>query len=220
MSVDLDDIQQCELLATLPEEIQKSLCDQVRQVSIPANTQLFDRGGSCVMLPLVTQGSIRVFRQSESGREISLYRVTKDQLCIVTLSCLLGGDNYPATGVTESDVTAITVPDGLFHELIASQRQFRDSVFQLFSERISNLMGLVNEIAFHKLDQRLAQFLITQGPVINGSHQQIADELGSVREIVSRILKQFEENKWVTLGRKQVEIIDFDALEKYSTEVR
>jgi CRP/FNR family transcriptional regulator len=220
MSIQLDVIQQCGFLTRLPEDIQIAFCKQAKLVSIPANTLLFDCGSSCVTLPLVTEGSIRVFKQSESGREISLYRVTSDQLCIVTLSCLLGGDNYPATGVTESSVTAITIPDALFHELIGKHRQFRDAVFHLFSERVSGLMGLVNEIAFHKLDQRLAQFLVMRQPIINGSHQQIADELGSVREIVSRLLKQFEENNWITLSRKQIEILDPEALEEYSSDVR
>lgn len=219
MSIELDVIRQCGLLENLPEQTQKEICGRVKLVKIPANTMLFDCGGSCITLPLVLEGSVRVFKQSDTGREISLYRVTKDQICIVTLSCLLGGDNYPATGVVEEAVTAIAIPDTLFRELIATQQPFRDSVFHLFSERISGLMQLVDEVAFHKLDQRLASLLLERGPVINESHQQIADELGSVREIISRLLKQFAEKNWITLGRRQIEVIDASAIKAFSSDV-
>lgn len=220
MSVSLELIKNCGPLSELPADIQEDVSQQVKTVSIPANTTLFDYGSACVMLPLVLDGSVRVFKQSESGREISLYRVTKNQLCIVTLSCLLGGSNYPATGVTESAVSAIVIPDSLFHQLLAEHKSFRESVFQLFAERMSGLMQLINEVTFHKLDQRLAQLLLSKGSVIKESHQQVADELGSVREIVSRVLKQFEERNWIKLARKQIEVLDIKALEQFSSDAK
>lgn len=168
------------------------------------------------MLPLVLSGSIRVFKRSESGREVSLYSVTNNQLCIVTLGCLLGGNSYPATGVTEEAVSAISVPNTLFQELLVGDEGFRQSVFSQFSARITGLMELVDEVAFQQLDQRLAHMLRQRGPVINESHQQIADELGSVREIVSRILKQFEDRGWITLARRKIEINKPDELKTYS----
>ena len=220
MPINIELIQNISSLNTLPIDVLIKISKQATHVSIKAGTTLFDYGNSCEQLPLVISGSIRVFKRSETSREISLYRVNKDELCIITLSCLLGGDTYPATGITDTEISAITIPRALFLELISTQPKFRDIVFHLFAERLSGLMQLVDEITFKKLDQRLAAFLVLHGPVIEESHQEIADELGSVREIISRLLKQFEENNWVKLSRKRIEIIDPRALNILSEEYR
>ena len=99
------------------------------------------------------------------------------------------------------------LPRPLFDEMLA-QAPFRDFVFQLFSERIADLMQLVEEVAFRKLDQRLAGLLLGRGRLTHATHQQLADELGSVREMVSRLLKTFAEQGLVRLSREQVEILD------------
>lgn len=216
MSIDSSTVRACSLFSGLPPPVLDSVCRRTELLSFEPNTLLFDCGSSCAMLPLVLNGSIRVFKRSESGREISLYRVTNEQLCIVTLGCLLGGNSYSATGVTEDAVSAISVPDNLFHELVSSQKGFRQAVFNQFSSRITGLMELVDEVAFQQLDQRLAHMLCRRGPVIDASHQQIADELGSVREIVSRILKQFEDRGWIVLARRKIQVTDSEQLKMYS----
>lgn len=220
LPVDIDNLRDCPALNTLPDNIQSAISQQASYMTFKAGTPMFDCGTNCEMLPLVLSGSIRVFKRSDTAREISLYRVNKNQLCIVTISCLLGGDTYPASGVTETDISMITIPRHLFLKLIAEQAQFRENVFNLFSERLSGLMQLVNEVSFKKLDFRLAAFLVQHNPVIESSHQDIADELGSVREIISRLLKQFEDDKWVKLSRKKIEIINLQALTNFADEVR
>jgi len=220
MPIDRATAQACTLLSDLAEQVVESICDRAELMSFEPDQILFDNGSSCAMLPLVLSGSIRVFKRSESGREISLYRVSSDQLCIVTLGCLLGGNDYPATGVTEEAVSAISVPNDLFQELVGSHAGFRERVFRQFSSRITGLMELVDEVAFQQLDRRLAYLLSRRGPVINDSHQRIADELGSVREIVSRILKQFEARGWVLLARRQIQVIDPEKLQEYSAGSR
>ncbi len=207
---------QCPILAGLSIADAEAVANQAIQINPTAGTRLFDIGNACQSLPLVLSGSIRVFKQADSGREISLYRVQAGELCIVTVSCLLGGDPYPATGIAESDVTAITLPRPLFTRLIDNHPPFRQAVFHLFAERLSGLMQLVEEVAFRKLDQRLAVLLASRAPLINSSHQHLADELGSVREIVSRLLKQFEEQGWIRLGREKVEILDVQALNRFA----
>lgn len=218
MSVDLNLVKSCDSLRNLPGDVQMAISEQAALAEIPARTALFDYGDTCQALALVLSGSIRVFTRSPSGREISLYRVSKDQLCIITLSCLLGDDVYPAAGMTDEHVTAIVMPSPLFHNLVEGQPGFRTAVFHLFAQRLTGFMQLVDEITFHKLDQRLAGFLAQHGPEVNESHQQIADELGSVREVVSRLLKQFEERNWIRISRKQIEIIERQALEDYSAD--
>lgn len=216
MPVDRTTVQACHVFSGLPDELLDSLAERTTLLEFEPDKLLFDCGSPCAMLPLVLDGSIRVFKRSETGREISLYRVTNDQLCIVTLGCLLGGSSYPATGVTEAPVSAISVPNTLFHDLVASQAVFRQAVFKQFSARITRLMELVDEVAFRQLDQRLARLLFDRGPVINESHQQIADELGSVREIVSRLLKQFEDRGWIELARRKIQVTDAEQLERYA----
>lgn len=216
MPVDRTTVQACRVFSGLPNDLLDSVSERTSLLEFEPGRLLFDCGNPCAILPLVLEGSIRVFKRSETGREISLYRVTNDQLCIVTLGCLLGGSSYPATGVTEAAVSAISVPSSLFHELVASQAGFRQTVFKQFSARITRLMALVDEVAFRRLDQRLAQLLFERGPVINESHQQIADELGSVREIVSRILKQFEDRGWIVLARRKIQLTDPGQLKRYA----
>lgn len=218
MSVDLNLVQSCDFLKNLPRNVQKEISDRAALAEMPAKTALFDCGDSCQALALVLSGSVRVYTRSPSGREISLYRVNKSQLCIITLSCLLGDDSYPAAGMTDEDVTAIVLPAPLFHRLVEEQRDFRTAVFHLFAHRLAGFMQLVDEITFHKLDQRLAGFLVQHGPEVNESHQEIADELGSVREVVSRLLKQFEEKHWIRISRKQVDVVNRQALEDYAAD--
>lgn len=220
MAIDPTTVQACTMFSGLPEQALDSVCNRTELLSFESNRVLFDCGSACEMLPLVLTGSIRVFKRSESGREISLYRVTNDQLCIATLGCLLGGNSYPATGVTEEAVSAIAVPNALFRELVGNHEEFRRLVFNQFSARITGLMELVDEVAFQRLDQRLAHMLFQRGPIINESHQQIADDLGSVREIVSRILKQFEERSWIVLARRKIEVTNPLKLKEYSNDSR
>jgi len=206
-------LTQCPTLAGLAPAERDLVAAQAIAMTAPAGSVLFDAGHACQALPLVLSGAIRVFKRAENGREISLYRVQPGELCIVTVSCLLGGDAYPATGVAETAMTAIALPQPLFLRLTETHPPFRRAVFHLFAERLSGLMQLVEEVAFRKLDQRLAALLLARAPLIHGSHQQLADELGSVREIVSRLLKQFEERGWIRLARERVEVIDSAALQ-------
>lgn len=199
-------------LAGLPPALATAVARQGMPLRAGAGQVLFDAGQACQALPLVLEGVIRVVRRAESGREIRLYQVAPGEICIVTLSCLLGADAYPATGIAEREVTALALPRPLFMSLLEGHAPFRERVFHLFGERLSGLMQLVEEVAFRKLDQRLAGWLAAHGPEVRASHQAIADDLGSVREIVSRLLKQFEDEGWVRLGRERVEVLDAGAL--------
>lgn len=199
-----------QLPATLAAEVER----QALPMNAPAGAVLFDTGVACQALPLVLSGSIRVSKRAENGREIRLYGVNPGELCIVTLSCLLGANAYPATGIAESAVSALALPRALFMRLMAEHPPFRDAVFALFADRLTGLMALVEEVAFRKLDQRLAAWLVARGPVILASHQVIAQELGSVREIVSRLLKQFEDQNTVRLGRERIDVLDPSGLKK------
>jgi len=143
-----------------------------------------------------------------------LYRVEPGGSCIITSSCLLGHAPYSARGVAETPLSLLVLPAALFDKLIAEHPTFRNFVFHLFSTRIAELMQLVEEVAFHRLDQRLAKLLLGKDAPIHATHQALAEELGSVREIVSRLLKGFAAQGLVTLGREQITLLDRDRLQQ------
>jgi CRP/FNR family transcriptional regulator len=180
----------------------------------PAGTILFEAASPCTGFPMLLEGSVRVVKTSPSGREVQLYRVTPGESCLLSSSCLLGGSAYSATGIAETAVILLALPPALFHRLLAEHKPFRDYVFGLFSERLADLMTLVEAVTFYKLDQRLAALLLGKGELVRATHQGLADELGSVREMVSRLLSNFQDRGWVELGREQIRITDAAALRR------
>ena len=178
----------------------------------PAGTVMFDAHTPCGGFPLVLAGSIKVLQRYPNGRELPLYRVKPGESCLLSGSCLLGHNDYTATGIAETDVEVLVVPPPDFEALIASDAAFRNHVFSLFGERLATVLSLVEAIAYQKLDQRLAALLVAKPDPVSATHQVLADELGSVREIVSRLLRAFEDRGWVALERQRIRIVDREAL--------
>jgi len=194
-------------LAALPEAARRRLIDRAQRIVLPAGTPVFDERQACPGFPFVLAGGVRVVKGAPSGRELPLYRVAPGETCVISSACLLGRTPYNARGVTDSETTLWVLPGADFQALLA-EPAFRDFVFRLFSERIADLMQLIEEVAFRKLDQRLAALLLGRGRRLHTTHQQLADELGSVREIVSRLLKGFAAQGLVALSREQIDILD------------
>jgi len=203
--------------ASLPPARLDALLDEAPTMTVPAGTVMFDEENPCMAFPLLLEGTVRVSKTAPNGRELQLYRVVPGEACVMTSSCLLGHAPYSARGVTESDTTLVTLPAPTFNRLVVEHEPFRTYVFSLFAERISELMQLVEAVAFQRLDQRLAALLLGKGKVIRTTHQQLADELGSVREIVSRLLRGFADQDLVALSREQVEILDPGGLRAIAT---
>lgn len=193
-----------------------TLLAEAKVMRFPTGTVVFDENQPCRGFPLLLSGSIRVLKAVRNGRELQLYRVVSGEGCILTSSCLLDHTDYQARGIAEQPLEVVLLPASVFHSLLGNCAAFRTYVFHLFSDRIAGLMQLVSAVAFHKLDQRLAQLLISKTAPIQATHQALADELGSAREMVSRLLKGFAEQGWVKLGREQIEITDAAALRKFA----
>jgi CRP/FNR family transcriptional regulator, anaerobic regulatory protein len=214
----LSENQRAELLAAFP--VLRSLPPQLWQKVISEGQYLcrsngsiaFDEGDACRSSVMVTAGSIRVIRSTRSGRELLLYRITPGEDCILTVSCLLGDCAYQARGIVEADLTFVAVPRAVFMQLIEQSPEFRTAIFRFFGERVTRLMELIEATTFRRLDRRLAMLLVTRGPVIATTHQYLADELGSVREVISRILEEFQAQNFVRLERGQVYVLDEAAL--------
>ncbi len=205
-------LERFPFFAALPAERLERLLAEAQLVHAPRGAVLFDARQPCRGFPLLLEGSVRVAKSSPGGREIVLYRVNPGQGCLLSGGCLLGDTDYTARAVAEEDVTLLSLPPALFQELMLGFEPFRRFVFGMYGERLAEVMELVEEVAFRRLDARLAQLLVSRGPVLEATQQQIADELGSVREIVSRLLRQFEERGWVKLSRNRVTVRDARAL--------
>lgn len=201
------------VLTELPPAVRDAVIPRLQAVQVPAGTVLFDDHQACEGFPFVVRGSIRVIKASASGRELPLYRVAPGETCVISSSCLLGHEDYNARGIAETDTELVLLPKAVFDALLA-EPAFRSFVFHLFADRIADLMHLIEEVAFHKLDQRLAALLLGKGRLLHTTHQHLADELGSVREIVSRLLKGFAAQGLVKLSREQIEIVDAAGLRR------
>ncbi len=195
-------------LASLPARELDGLLADAPTMTVPAGTVMFDEENPCMAFPLLLDGTVRVAKTAPNGRELQLYRVVPGDACVLTSSCLLGHAPYSARGIAESETTLMTLPAPVFNKLITGHEPFRTYVFSLFAERITELMQLVEAVAFQRLDQRLAALLLGKGKLVHTTHQQLADELGSVREIVSRLLRGFADQGLVGLAREQIEILD------------
>jgi CRP/FNR family transcriptional regulator, anaerobic regulatory protein len=193
-------------------EASDSSLDRVLRESIPvrfaAGSAVFDEHSPCGHFPLVLEGSIRVRKLAAQGKELLLYRVAAGESCILTSSCLLGARDYSASAVAETDVQVLAMPRALFLDLLGTESAFRTEVFELFASRMAELMALVDAVAFQRLDQRLASRLLGHGTVLQVSHLELAQELGSVREIVSRVLGEFAQRGALRLGRGRIEVLD------------
>lgn len=204
-------------IAALDPAAREQLLRRLQRLNLPRGAMLFDAGAACTGFPLLVAGDVRVIKPGPEGREILLYRIAPGESCILTSSCLLGASDYSARAVVETPATMYVLPRGDFLELLGTQAGFRESVFHLFAERLTTLMSLVDAIAFHRLDQRLADRLLGHGSVIATSHQALALELGSVREIITRVLGEFAERGLVALSRGQIGIRDAAGLRQVAT---
>ena len=184
---------------------------QAPAVSVPAGTQLFAQGAPCQGFPLVLAGEVRVACHSGDGRSLELYRVRPGELCLVSSASLFRGLPLGAQGVSAQASTLLMIPPTLFEEWLGVPA-FRKLVLGLFAERMAELTSLVDAVAFQKLDQRLAAALLGRGQDLHLSHQTLADELGTVREMVTRLLRRFEHAGWLTLGREHIHILNSPAL--------
>lgn len=190
-----------------------SLMESAALVSLPAGQQVFATGSVCENYLLLLKGSVKAQLLSESGREMMLYQMSPGDSCVLTTSCLLSGDSYPAEAYTEEESSAFIISSHAFYRCLEKSAFFREFVFKNFSARLSNIIGRFGEVVFAGIDTRLAKELLdTDKKTVRTTHQELASQLGSAREVVSRHLKQFEENGWVSLSRGTITINNIDAL--------
>jgi len=214
----MDWISQFPGLSGLQEPIRRRLVDESAIISVPKSTVIFGPGKAPENLLLLLAGTVRVQQTSESGREIVLYRVSAGESCVLTTACLLAYEDYLAEGIAETDVQAVAIPRGVFDKLIAESDVFRRFVFSAYSRRITDLFLVIEEVAFQRMDIRLAQKLLgmrSEGGTVKTTHQKLAAELGTAREVISRQLQEFQRRQWIEIGRGEIRVKDRGALEAF-----
>jgi CRP/FNR family transcriptional regulator len=202
-------------LANLEPAAAARLAGAAEGVRLPAGAAAFRPGDACRAYLMVLDGTVKVATTAESGREIVLYRVGRGETCVLTTSCLMAAADYEAEGIAETAVAALALPRGAFRDLLTESAVFRDFVFSAFGTRLTGLLALIQEVAFQRIDRRLARLLLARGragDAIVATHHDLAVELGSAREVISRQLKEFERRGAVVLGRGQVRVVDAAAL--------
>lgn len=217
-----DILQKYSFYADAPLVARQKFDRAATHVSLNPGDFYFHEGDACSHVALVGDGSIRVYKSGESGREITLYHVRAGETCILTASCVLAGMRYPAAAIAESQTEAVIFPAPVFREWIANLEPVRKFVFQTLAARMSQLMALVEEITFNKMDKRLAEYLHRRFDndgrpiaVVHITHEQIATELGSAREVVSRLLKEFERLGAIEVARGRIRLRNGAALRQF-----
>ena len=203
-------------LNALPEDIKETLVSESRIVRLPKATTIFGPGKVSDRLLFLLEGGIRVQQTSETGRDIVLYRVEAGQSCVLTTACLLAHEAYSAEGIAETDVTAVAIPKGAFDRLMASSQAFRDFVLTAYARRITDLFRVIDDVAFGRIDVRLAGRLLAlsgDGDVVAATHQHLATELGTAREVISRQLQDLQKRGLVEQSRGRISLVDRPALE-------
>jgi CRP/FNR family transcriptional regulator len=177
--------------------------------TFPAGMDIYSEGDACSAIAFVLAGEVRVYKTGETGREITLYEIGPGETCILNASCLLSGTSYPAHAVTSAEGSMLLVPAPAFRRMVAEHEPLRDFVFALLSQRLSLVMELIEEVAFARMDRRLMDYLVekSENNKLEITHQKIASSLGTSREVVSRLLKDLERKKLVSLSRNSITLL-------------
>ncbi len=209
-------VRQHPALAELEDALANTAPGRVQLVELPAGQRVFAQGSPCQGLPLVLDGCVRVQVTGASGNEIVLYRIEGGQLCTLSVACLVAHHDHRAEAVTEEPTRAIMLPPGVFDDWMSQSRTFREYVLRSYGDRLDSLMLLVEQVAFRRMDERLAERLLqlAQDGVVEATHNELAVELGTAREVVSRLLKDFERGGLLELRRGQIRLLDAGRLEK------
>ncbi len=182
---------------------------------IPAGRDVFVEGDRVDAIAVLVSGVVRVYKIGETGRAITLYRFGNGESCILTANAILSQKSFPAVATVEKEAEAVMIPAETFRDWVRRFDLWREFVFDLLAERLSAVMAIVEEVAFRRMDARLAAFLLERSRTTDAvriTHQEIAAELGSSREVISRILEDFSAAGMIVVSRGTVKILDREAL--------
>lgn len=194
--------------ADWPVGLRERVAARGTRVRKSAGELFFAPGDLCRGFVVVLGGVVRVEHMGANGRSVVLYRVAPGDTCVMTTACLVEGSLYRAWGYAEGEVEALVLPPAVFEVLLAEDPAFRAMAFGVFSRRLGELVLVIDELLLHRVDLRLAEWLAARAPVVEATHQVVAAELGTAREVVSRILKDFERRGWIGLRRGAIGVLE------------
>jgi len=203
------------LLKGVDPELVREFQKSAFHARIPAGADVFLEGDPVEAIALLISGVVRVYKIGETGRQITLYRFGDGQSCILTANAILSRKTFPAVATVEKDAEAVMVPADAFRDWVNRHRPWREFVFDLLSARLSSVMELVDEVAFGRMDVRLANFVLNRARsagTFRTTHQEIASELGTSREVISRLLEDLAKEGAIRIGRGEIEVLEPDAL--------
>lgn len=189
--------------------------DGCQEIDIKAGKPMMHQGDDCLNYFLLKSGSVRLFTRSAGGREVTLYHVGPESICVLTTSCMLSGRRFPAEAVAETDLVVREMTKARFDSLMNTAAPFREAVFENLAQRMDSLIQTIEKLALESIDVRIAKFLLAQQcSSIKTTHQYIAAEVGTAREVVSRHLRNLSKQSIIESGRGMIRILDRDALAK------
>lgn len=201
-------------LARLDADHLEELCRGARPARFPAGRIVFQPEQPCQSYLFVFGGMVRVQKIGESGRVILLYRVEAGETCLMTTSCLMSAKRYSAEGIVERDLECALLREGIFQSLMSKSGAFRGFIFSAFADRMTELLDVIDDVTFRRIDSRLAEALLdrAQNQTVLATHQDLADDVGTSREVVSRHVKQWESRGVISAARGRIRILRENAL--------
>lgn len=212
-------VEQFPALTGISDPVWTEVARRAKQLVLPAGTDVFREGDGWKQFLFVTDGVLRVYKSFESGRELVLYRVRTGETCCMTATVMFGGGRYTANGVTETETRVAAIQARDFREAFNHSAGFRTYVCTMLGRRFEDFVALLESVTMRQVDVRLARWLISHSDDsvrVDVSHRELASELGTAREVISRHLKEFESRGWVGLGRKNIEIVDVPAIHAFA----
>jgi len=202
-------------LLELPEKTYRTIINSGRYETAHIGETLMEEGRVCLGIALVMSGSIRIYKISETGREVTLYRIRPGETCVLAASCMLGGMTFPIIAEAEQETELFMIPKQTFETEFARSSVMQRFIFRQNAEKLVDIISVLDDIAFERIDKRLIRYLLANGDTLKTTHEKIAMELGTAREVVSRLLKDFENQGLVGLRRGSVKIKKRRQLENF-----
>ncbi len=199
------------------------ILDKCVEVRLGPETTVFDVGSPCENFLFLQSGAVRVQAHTRHERELLLYRVHANESCVLTTSCLFADETYPAEGVTDTEICALLLPRVDFFHGLETSSDFRKLVFTSYAKRLCHVIRRLQQITASRIDVRLAGLLLrlgstaAQDDVVITTQQDLAMEIGSSREVVTRELRRFQSNGLIETGRGKIRILDRAGLERVVT---
>lgn len=210
-------LERLPFLRTAAPAFREVFFEHAIQTTVKKGQPICLENNQCAHLPIALSGVARVYKVSDEGKELTLYRIEAGESCILTASCILNQQAFPANAVAVTDIDAIVVSSNHVNQWMHEYQDWRQYIFQLIARRLSNVIELVEEVAFQRMDTRLATYIYDASEAsdtIKKTHEVIATDLGTSREVVSRLLKEFELQGIVALARGEIRVLKRSKLAK------